>query len=94
MFRAYLGRSPGLGEGTLLVLLRIADVTGISKIVEAIAGDRAFSNGHEMSKTRVARSPSAPSRTRWVPSLTEQLRSTTPSSSSSTRAWSGDTKLL
>jgi hypothetical protein len=50
MFKAYNGRSPGLGEGTLLVLLGIADVTGIPKIVEGIAGKRAFSNGHEMSK--------------------------------------------
>jgi hypothetical protein len=50
MFKAYNGRSPGLGEGTLLVLLGIADVTGIPKIVEGIAGKRAFSNGHSMSK--------------------------------------------
>jgi hypothetical protein len=50
MFKAYNGRSPGLGEGTLLVLLGIADVTGIPKIVEGIAGKRAFSNGNEMSK--------------------------------------------
>lgn len=50
MFKAYNGRAPGLGEGTLLVLLGIANVTGIPKIVEGIAGKRAVSNGHSMSK--------------------------------------------
>jgi Domain of unknown function (DUF4157) len=48
-FQAHNGRSPGLGEGTLLVLLGIGDVTGAPQIVEGLAGQRAFSNGHEMS---------------------------------------------
>jgi hypothetical protein len=48
-FQAHNGRSPGLGEGTLLVLLGIGDVTGVPQIVEGLAGQRAFSNGHEMS---------------------------------------------
>jgi hypothetical protein len=47
-FQAHNGRSPGLGEGTLLVLLGIGDVTGVPQIVEGLAGQRAFSNGHEM----------------------------------------------
>lgn len=48
MFQAQNGRSPGLGEGTLLVLLGIADVTGAPQIIEGLAGKRAFSNGHTM----------------------------------------------
>jgi hypothetical protein len=48
-FQAHNGRSPDLGEGTLLVLLGIGDVTGVPQIVEGLAGQRAFSNGHEMS---------------------------------------------
>jgi hypothetical protein len=48
-FQAHNSRSPGLGEGTLLVLLGIGDVTGVPQIVEGLAGQRAFSNGHEMS---------------------------------------------
>jgi hypothetical protein len=48
-FQAHNGRTPGLGEGTLLVLLGIGDVTGVPQIVEGLAGQRAFSNGHEMS---------------------------------------------
>ena len=48
-FQAHNGRSPGLGEGTLLVLLGIGDVTGVPQIVEGLAGQRAFSNGHKMS---------------------------------------------
>lgn len=36
------GHGPGWGDGTLLVLLGIADITGIPYIVEAAVGQRAF----------------------------------------------------
>ena len=49
-FQAQNGRAPGLGEGTLLTLLGIADVTGVPQIVEGLAGRRAFSNGHQMTR--------------------------------------------
>ncbi|ACY13411.1 hypothetical protein Hoch_0795 [Haliangium ochraceum DSM 14365] len=49
-FQAENGRSPGFGEGVLLTLLGIADITGVPQIVEGIAGRRAFSNGHTMTR--------------------------------------------